>query len=60
MIGLSVDPLEAHERWSVDILTTQEYAPNFPLIADPDRRVADLYGMIHPNASTRRPCAASS
>ena len=51
VIGLSVDPLEAHERWSVDILTTQGYAPNFPLIADPDRRVADLYGMIHPNAS---------
>ena len=51
VIGLSVDQLEAHERWSVDILTTQGYAPNFPLIADPDRRVADLYGMIHPNAS---------
>ena len=51
VIGLSVDPLEAHERWSVDIQTTQGHAPNFPLIADPDRRVADLYGMIHPNAS---------
>lgn len=36
VIGFSVDPLEAHERWSVDILTTQGYAPNFPLIADPD------------------------
>ena len=51
VIGLSVDPLEAHERWSRDIEETQGYAPNFPIIADPDRVVADLYGMIHPNAS---------
>jgi thioredoxin-dependent peroxiredoxin len=42
--------LEAHERWSLDIAETQGQAPNFPLIADPDRIVADLYGMIHPNA----------
>jgi alkyl hydroperoxide reductase subunit AhpC len=51
VIGLSVDPLEAHARWSADIAETQGHAPNFPLIADPDHRVADLYGMIHPNAS---------
>jgi alkyl hydroperoxide reductase subunit AhpC len=51
IIGLSVDPLEAHERWSLDIAETQGHAPNFPLIADPDRKVADRYGMIHPNAS---------
>jgi alkyl hydroperoxide reductase subunit AhpC len=50
VIGLSVDPLEAHVQWSADIAETQGHAPNFPLIADPDRRVADLYGMIHPNA----------
>jgi thioredoxin-dependent peroxiredoxin len=50
VIGLSVDPLDAHERWSRDIEETQGYAPNFPMIADPDRVVADLYGMIHPNA----------
>jgi alkyl hydroperoxide reductase subunit AhpC len=51
VIGLSVDPLDAHERWSRDIEETQGHAPNFPLIADPDRTVSDLYGMIHPNAS---------
>jgi thioredoxin-dependent peroxiredoxin len=51
VIGLSVDPLTAHEKWSEDIKETQGYALNFPLIADPDRKVADLYGMIHPNAS---------
>jgi alkyl hydroperoxide reductase subunit AhpC len=51
VIGLSVDPLESHHRWSHDIAETQGHAPNFPMIADPDRRVSDLYGMIHPNAS---------
>ncbi|MFK8252418.1 peroxiredoxin [Ancylobacter terrae] len=51
VIGLSVDPLEAHAKWSDDIAETQGYAPNFPLIADPDRTVADLYDMVHPNAS---------
>jgi alkyl hydroperoxide reductase subunit AhpC len=50
VIGLSIDPLDAHERWSRDIEETQGHAPNFPLIADADRSVADLYGMIHPNA----------
>ena len=50
-IGLSVDPLEAHGRWSDDIEETQGARPNFPLIADADRNVSDLYGMIHPNAS---------
>jgi alkyl hydroperoxide reductase subunit AhpC len=51
VIGLSVDPLDAHERWCLDIERTQGQAPNFPMIADPDREVANLYGMIHPNAS---------
>ena len=51
VIGLSVDPLTAHEKWSEDIKETQGYALNFPLIADPERKVANLYGMIHPNAS---------
>lgn len=51
VIGLSVDPLEAHGRWSQDIAETQGAALNFPLIADSDRKVSDLYGMIHPNAS---------
>ncbi|WP_342641779.1 peroxiredoxin [Rhodoligotrophos ferricapiens] len=51
VIGISVDPLDAHDKWAADIQETQGYALNFPLIADPDRKVADLYGMIHPNAS---------
>ncbi|MDR3461193.1 MAG: peroxiredoxin [Beijerinckiaceae bacterium] len=51
VIGLSVDPLEKHELWAKDIEETQGTALNFPLIADPERKVADLYGMIHPNAS---------
>jgi thioredoxin-dependent peroxiredoxin len=51
VIGLSVDPLDAHRSWSKDIEETQGTAPNFPMIADPDRKIADLYGMIHPNAS---------
>jgi alkyl hydroperoxide reductase subunit AhpC len=50
VIGLSVDPLDAHRRWSQDIEETQGHAPNFPMIADHDRAVADTYGMIHPNA----------
>ena len=37
VIGLSVDPLESHERWADDIAETQGHAPNFPMIADPDR-----------------------
>jgi alkyl hydroperoxide reductase subunit AhpC len=51
VIGLSVDPLGSHEGWSRDIAETQGHAPNFPLIADPERKVSQLYGMIHPNAS---------
>jgi thioredoxin-dependent peroxiredoxin len=51
VIGLSVDPLESHGGWAKDIEETQGHALNFPLIADPDRKVADLYDMIHPNAS---------
>lgn len=48
--GLSVDPLEDHEGWAGDIEETQGTALNFPLIADPERKVADLYDMIHENA----------
>ncbi len=50
VIGLSVDPLKDHEGWAKDIEETQGAKLNFPLIADHDRKVADLYGMIHPNA----------
>jgi alkyl hydroperoxide reductase subunit AhpC len=51
VIAISVDPLESHERWIPDINETQGTTVNFPIIADPDRKIADLYGMIHPNAS---------
>jgi alkyl hydroperoxide reductase subunit AhpC len=50
VIGLSVDPVESHERWETDIAETQGTAVNFPMIGDPDRTVADLFDMIHPNA----------
>src|SRR5678809_1355455 len=49
--GLSVDPIESHSKWAEDIKETQGHALNFPLIADHDRKVSDLYGMIHPNAN---------
>jgi alkyl hydroperoxide reductase subunit AhpC len=51
VIGLSVDPSDSHKGWSKDIEETQGAKLNFPLIADHDRKVSDLYGMIHPNAS---------
>jgi alkyl hydroperoxide reductase subunit AhpC len=51
VLAVSVDPLESHQGWVGDIEETQGTKVNFPIIADPDRTVADLYGMIHPNAS---------
>lgn len=51
VLAVSVDPLDKHEGWVKDINETQHTTVNFPLIADPDRKVADLYGMIHPNSS---------
>jgi len=51
IVGLSVDPVSDHEKWSSDIKETQGYAPNYPLIGDADLKVAKLYDMIHPNAS---------
>lgn len=51
VIGLSVDPLADHEKWSKDIEETQGAKLNFPLLADADKKVSDLYGMIHPAAS---------
>ena len=50
VLGLSVDPVESHKKWARDIEETQGCALNFPLIADHDRKVSSLYGMIHPNA----------
>lgn len=53
VIALSVDPLESHHRWIQDIEETQHVTMNFPIIADHDRKVAELYDMIHPNASEK-------
>lgn len=49
-IGLSVDPVEAHRKWDVDIAETQGHALNFPMLADPDGAVSTLYDMIHPES----------
>jgi thioredoxin-dependent peroxiredoxin len=50
VVGLSVDPLDSHNGWISDINETQGTTVNFPIIADSERVVADLYDMIHPNA----------
>jgi alkyl hydroperoxide reductase subunit AhpC len=51
VIGLSVDTVADHQLWAADIEETQGVALNFPLLGDPDRKVAELYDMIHPNAA---------
>ncbi|MES2978737.1 MAG: peroxiredoxin [Pseudomonadota bacterium] len=51
-IAVSVDPLESHGKWVEDINETQNTTVNFPILADADKTVANLYDMIHPNAST--------
>jgi thioredoxin-dependent peroxiredoxin len=52
VVAVSVDPLDAHRRWLGDIEDVTGARPAYPIVADPDRNVASLYGMIHPNAST--------
>ena len=51
VIGLSVDSVESHERWTLDIADITGSQVNFPIIGDPDRRISALYDMIHPNVS---------
>lgn len=51
VIAVSIDSLESHRKWIPDINETQNTVVNYPIIADDDRKVAELYGMIHPNAS---------
>ncbi|HEX4958574.1 MAG TPA: peroxiredoxin [Lacibacter sp.] len=51
VLALSVDPVDKHKGWINDINETQHVTVDFPIIADPDKTVANLYGMIHPNAS---------
>ncbi|MDB5877491.1 MAG: peroxiredoxin [Variovorax sp.] len=51
-IAISVDPVDKHQQWIADIDETQNTTVDFPILADPDRKIADLYDLIHPNAST--------
>lgn len=51
VIGLSVDKTDSHNKWAEDIKETQGTALNFPVIADPDHKIAELYDMIHPEIS---------
>jgi thioredoxin-dependent peroxiredoxin len=53
VLAVSVDPLDSHISWVKDINETQNCTVNFPIIADHDRKVAELYDMIHPNASEK-------
>ena len=50
IIGLSVDPVAAHDKWSTDIAETQGVAPNYPMIGDPQLKIAQLYGMLPASA----------
>ncbi|MDZ4877914.1 MAG: Peroxiredoxin [Chroococcidiopsis cubana SAG 39.79] len=51
VLALSVDDVESHKGWIGDIEETQSTQLNYPILADPERKVSDLYGMIHPNAN---------
>ena len=51
IIGLSVDPVDSHAKWAADIRETQGQAPNYPMIGDPELKVAKLYGMLPATAS---------
>ncbi|MDB5805555.1 MAG: peroxidase [Betaproteobacteria bacterium] len=51
VLAVSVDAVDSHNQWVGDIAETQGTAVNFPILADPDRKVSDLYDMIHPNAN---------
>jgi thioredoxin-dependent peroxiredoxin len=51
IIGLSVDPVDRHSKWADDIKETQGFAPNFPMIGDPDLKISKLYGMLPAAAS---------
>jgi len=51
VLALSVDPVDSHKKWINDINETQSTTVNFPIIADSDRKVSELYDMIHPNAN---------
>jgi thioredoxin-dependent peroxiredoxin len=60
VMGLSVDPVDDHQRWAKDIEETQGTAPNYPIIGDSDLQVAKAYDMIHPNAAGGKRTAADN
>jgi alkyl hydroperoxide reductase subunit AhpC len=53
VLAISADPLDSHTKWIGDINETQNTAVNFPLIADPDFSISNLYGMVHPNVTDK-------
>ena len=53
VLAISVDALDSHTKWIGDINETQNTAVNFPLIADPDFKISNLYGMVHPNVTDK-------
>lgn len=53
VLAISVDPLDSHKGWIGDIEETQDVKMNFPIVADPDQKVAKLYNMIHPEADAK-------
>ena len=52
ILALSVDPADSHKKWIADINETQDTSVNYPILADADRKVSELYGMIHPKADS--------
>ncbi|MGB8222830.1 MAG: peroxiredoxin [Polyangiales bacterium] len=52
-LAISVDPLDSHKKWIKDIEGTQDVRMNFPIVADPEKKVATLYNMIHPEADAK-------
>jgi thioredoxin-dependent peroxiredoxin len=60
VMGLSVDPVDDHQRWARDIEETQGTAPNYPIVGDPELQVAKLYDMIHPGATGGKRTAADN
>ncbi|WP_157268627.1 peroxiredoxin [Azohydromonas aeria] len=63
LIGLSIDPVDAHERWAADIEETQGFKPNYPMIGDTDLNVAKLYNMLpaeEPGTSEGRTAATNA
>jgi alkyl hydroperoxide reductase subunit AhpC len=60
VMGLSIDPVDDHQRWSKDIEETQGTAPNYPIVGDPELQVAKAYDMIHPDAAGGKRTAADN